>query len=379
MKIKKIEVYQVDLPYAGGTYKLSGGRSYTSFDSTIVRMVTECGLEGWGESTPFGSNYIAAHALGVRAGIAEIAPQLLGADPRHVDRINDRMNQALVGHNHAKTPLDVACWDIFGKSIDMPVCDLLGGRIENRLPVISSIGSGDPEDMRSRVAAHRVEGYMGHSIKVGALESEGGPTLDAERITASLADRKPGEFFLVDANGGLSPENALRMLASLPPNVDFVLEAPCATWRETQSLRQRCNVPIILDELAQTDADIIKLIADDVADGIGLKISKNGGLTAGRRHRDICIAAGLSMSVQDTWGSDISIAAITHLGQTVPPSLLRCVLDTRNMVNIKTAKFDAPIIDGGIVAPNEAGLGIEVDREVLGEPVAVYESCSNKF
>ena len=197
--------------------------------------------------------------------------------------------------------------------------------------------------------------------------------MDAERITECLADRQAGEFFLVDANGGLSPETALRMLAALPSNLDFVLEAPCATWRETQSLRQRCRVPIILDELVQTEADIIKLIADDAADGIGLKISKSGGLTHGRRQRDICIAAGLSMSVQDTWGSEISTAAITHLGQTVPSRLLRCLLDTRNMVDIKTAEFDAPIVDGGIVAPARAGLGIEVNRDVLGSPVSVYE------
>ena len=170
MKIKKIEVYQVDLPYAGGVYKLSGGRTYTSFDATITRVVTACGIEGWGESTPFGGTYIAAHALGVRAGIEEVAPHLLGADPRQVDRINDRMDQVLVGHNHAKTPLDVACWDIFGKSVEMPICDLLGGRIDQRMPVISSIGSGSPEDMRSRVSQHRAEGYMGHSIKVGALK-----------------------------------------------------------------------------------------------------------------------------------------------------------------------------------------------------------------
>lgn len=372
MKIKKVEVYQVDLPYSGGTYELSGGRTYTDFDATIVRIVTDCGLEGWGESTPFGSTYIAAHALGVRSGIAEVAPYLIGKDPRHVDRINDVMDEALLGHNHAKTALDVACWDIFGKSVDMPVCDLLGGRIDNRMPIISSIGTGDPEDMRARVAVHRAKGYMGHSVKVGALESEGGPTLDAERIAASLADRRPGEFFLVDANGGLTPENALRMLAKVPVGLDFVLEAPCATWRETQSLRQRCNVPIILDELAQTDADIIKLIAGDTADGIGLKISKNGGLTQGRKQRDICIAAGLSMSVQDTVGSDISFAAVAHLGQTVPPRLLRCILDVRDMVTVKTAEFDAPVMDGGVVAPNKAGLGLDVDRDVLGEAVAVW-------
>ena len=115
--------------------------------------------------------------------------------------------------------------------------------------------------MRSRVADHRARGYMGHSVKVGALDSEGGPALDAERIAASLADRQPGEYFIVDANGGLIPETALRVLRMLPAGLDFVLEAPCATWRETLSLRQRCNVPIIIDELAQQDNDITQIVA----------------------------------------------------------------------------------------------------------------------
>ena len=110
--------------------------------------------------------------------------------------------------------------------------------------------------MRDRVADHRARGYRGHSIKVGALDHEGGPALDAERIAACLADRHPGEFFLVDANGGLTPETALRMLGMLPPGLDFVLEAPCATWRETISLRQRCRYPIMIDELAQQDSDL---------------------------------------------------------------------------------------------------------------------------
>ena len=370
MKIAKIELYQVDLPYSGGVYLLSGGREYTSFDASIVRIVTDAGLEGWGESTPFGPSYIAAHALGTRAGIAEIAPHLLGRDPRQVDRINDAMDQALVGHNHAKTALDVACWDIFGKSVDLPVCELLGGSTGMRMPTISSIYAGDPEDMRARVADHRARGYMGHSVKVGALDSEGGPALDAERIAASLADRQPGEYFVVDANGGWIPETALRMLRMLPDGLDFVLEAPCATWRETLSLRQRCNVPIIIDELAQQDGDIAQIVAQDIADGIGLKISKSGGLTHGRRHRDICIAAGLTISVQDTVGSTIAFAAIAHLGATVPQRYLRCILDCRDMVTLKTAEFDAPVTDGGVLAPASPGLGVDVNHDVLGDPTA---------
>ena len=374
MKLKQIDLYELHLPYAGGSYELSGGRIYTGFDSVIVCLTADDGTEGWGESTPFGPNYIAAHARGARAGIEEIAPYLIGRDPRDVDRINDAMDEALLGHNHAKNAIDLACWDIFGKSVGLPVYKLLGGGTGQRLPAISSIYAGTPEDMRARVAAHREMGYMGHSIKVGALDREGGPKLDAARITEALADRRPGEYFIVDANGGLIPETALRMLRALPAGLDFVLEAPCATWRETLSLRQRCDVPIILDELAQDDADIAKLVALDAADGIGLKISKAGGLTHARRHRDICRAAGLTISVQDTVGSTLSAASIFHMGATVPERLLRCVLDPRDMVTIQTAEFDAPIQEGGVLPPEAPGLGVTINRDILGTPVATWQA-----
>src|SRR5262249_36964817 len=240
MKIAQIDVFQVDLPYSGGVYLLSGGREYRSFDATIIRVTTDTGIEGWGESTPFGSTWIASHARGVRAGIEEIAPSLLGLDPRRSDRINDAMDAALVGHEHAKTALDVACWDVFGKSVGLSVCELLGGRTGLRMPVISSIYMGEPDDMRRRVAEHRALGYLGHSVKIGD-----DPVIDAARIAVALADKQPGEFFIVDANGGMTVESALRTLRLLPHGLDFVLEAPCATWRECVSLRRRTDVPII--------------------------------------------------------------------------------------------------------------------------------------
>ncbi|KAI9042405.1 mandelate racemase/muconate lactonizing enzyme family protein [Aspergillus affinis] len=264
LKITKTDVFQVDLPYAGGVYRLSGGREYNSFDATIVRITTHDGIEGWGEITPFGSTYVASHPLGVRTAIAHMAPSLIGLDPRRVDRINETMDSILLGHEDAKTALDIACWDVFGKSIKI----------------------------------------------------DGDPAADAARIAASLADKQPGEFFLVDANDGLRVETALT------------------------------DVPIIFDELATNEASAVQLIADDAAEGIGLKISKAGGLTRGRRQRDICLAAGYTVSVQDTTGSDITFAAIVHLSQTIPDRNLRCVLESRDMVAKKTADADFTVQDG---------------------------------
>lgn len=372
MKITRIDLFARQLPYNGDTYTLSGGREYTAFQASIVRMQSDDGFTGWGESTPFGSTYIAAHAKGTVAGIEELAPVLLGQDPRCHERLCDLMDQTLLGHNHARAALDIACWDLAAQHYGVPVNLLLGGSTGERMPVISSIYSGTPDDMRSRVAEHRTMGYRGHSIKIGATEVDGGPPLDAERISACLADRQPGEYFLADANGGMSVEAARRFLTLLPAQTDIVLEAPCKTWQETLSLRQHCRLPIMLDELIQQDEDVIEAIRCQLTDGIGLKISKAGGLTPAKRQRDICRAAGLSMSVQDTVGSSIAFAGIVHLAQTVPGRLLRCVLDTRDMVTGHVADLDVPLVEGGVMAPESPGLGLKVNLDSLGQPVNTW-------
>lgn len=114
------------------------------------------------------------------------------------------------------------------------------------------------------------------------------------------------------------------------------------------------------------------MIAEDAADGIGLKISKSGGLTKGRRQRDICVAAGYTLSIQETTGSDIAFAAIVHLAQTVPVGLLRCILECRDMVTVRTADGNFDVKNGHVEAPTEPGLGITPRLEVLGDPVATY-------
>ncbi|KAF5859977.1 hypothetical protein ETB97_002174 [Aspergillus alliaceus] len=332
LKIARIDVFQVDLPYVGGVYRRSGGREYTSFDATIVCITTQNGIEGWGESTHFGSTYIASHAPGVRASIATIVPSPIGLGPRRVDRVNDAMDAALVGHEDAKAALDVACWDIFGKSAGLPVCELLGGRTDVKLSIISSIYVGEPAGLRQRVAEHRAKGYKGHSIQIG-----GEPVADAARVAAAFADKRPDEFFIVDLTG-----------------LDFVLEAPCPTWRECVPLRRKTNVPVIFDELATNDASIA------------------GGLTRGRRQRDICLAAGYTVSVQGTSGSDIAFAAIVHLGQTVPQRSLRYILESRDMVAVKAADGAFEVHNVYVFAPSTPGLGVVPHLDVLGEPVASF-------
>ena len=126
MKITRIAAYRVELPLHEGSYKWSGGKSVDVFDSTIVRVETDSGMAGHGEVCPLGPAYLPAYAEGVRAGIAMLAPRLIGEDPRELERLNRTMDAALKGHPYVKSGIDMACWDILGQAAGLPVTALLG-------------------------------------------------------------------------------------------------------------------------------------------------------------------------------------------------------------------------------------------------------------
>src|SRR5205085_7874619 len=98
MRITRIVAYQVDLPLGEGSYKWSGGKSVTVFDSTVVGVETDSGHVGFGEVCPLGPFYLPAYAEGVRAGLRELAPHLIGLDPLELAKLNHRMDAALKGH-----------------------------------------------------------------------------------------------------------------------------------------------------------------------------------------------------------------------------------------------------------------------------------------
>ena len=177
MKITRVAAYQVDLPLHEGSYKWSGGKSVEVFDSTIVEIETDDGMVGYGEVCPLGPFYLPAYADGVRAGIKELAPHLLGCDPTHLDVLNRRMDAALKGHPYVKSGIDMACWDILGQLTGQPVCHLLGGRYGNDFVLYRAISQESPDEMASKVAGYRDEGYRRFQLKVGA-----DPQLDIERI-----------------------------------------------------------------------------------------------------------------------------------------------------------------------------------------------------
>src|SRR5204863_530189 len=151
MKIKRIATYRVELPLHEGSYKWSGGKSVNVFDSTVVEVETDAGLTGFGEVCPLGPFYLPAYANGVRAGIAELGPHLLGENPLELLKLQRRMDAALKGHPYVKSAIDMACWDLLGKATGQPVCTLLGGRHGEDFVLYRAISQEAPEIMAGRV------------------------------------------------------------------------------------------------------------------------------------------------------------------------------------------------------------------------------------
>src|SRR5262249_33699379 len=195
MKIRRIFAHQVDLPLHEGSYKWSGGKSVTVFDSTIVGVETDTRVVGYGEVCPLGPFYLPAYAAGVRAGLKELGPHLIGWDPCELGKLNHRMDAALKGHPYVKSGIDIACWDILGQVTGQPVCTLLGGRYGEDVVLYRAISQEAPEAMAGRVAGYRAEGYRRFQLKVG-----GDPDVDIARIEAVAAQLQPGDRLVADAN-----------------------------------------------------------------------------------------------------------------------------------------------------------------------------------
>ena len=170
MKIQRIRVRQKHLSL-NQPYALSGGRlKFDSLDSTIVRIDTDTEINGLGEGCPWGHTYLPAFGEGLRAALNLLAPALLGQDPGDIDRLNRLMDRVLPGHGYAKSPLDIALWDIAGKRTDKPLYQLLGGRHGDHVDLVSSIATGSAEEMVSRIETARANGLRHHSAKIGGID-----------------------------------------------------------------------------------------------------------------------------------------------------------------------------------------------------------------
>jgi L-alanine-DL-glutamate epimerase-like enolase superfamily enzyme len=362
VRITRVRAWQIDLPLHEGSYKWSGGKSVAVFDSTVVAVETDAGVTGYGEVCPLGPAYLPAYAAGVRAGLLELAPKLLGADPMQLARLNRAMDAALKGHPYVKSAVDVACWDILGKVAGLPVCVLLGGRYGEDFHLYRAISQESPDAMAGSVAGYRAEGYRRFQLKVG-----GDPDTDIARIRAVAAVLEPGDRLVADANTGWLPHEAARVVRAVR-DIDVYVEQPCLTYEECLAIRRRTDHPFVLDEVIDGIDVLVKAHADGAADVVNLKISKLGGLTKTRQARDLCVSLGIAMTLEDSWGGDVVTAAIAHLAHSTPTEFLFSSTDFNSYVTRSIADGAPQRKNGRLAAPTAPGLGVTPKLAEFGAP-----------
>lgn len=365
MKISKIKINQLRVPLKK-SYTLS--KEYgTLVDSSIVvlEVYTNEGIVGYGECDPmplFTGNTSDMCAIILKD---VICPELIGKDPTNIREIH-RIMDSLISNNHlAKSAIDMAMYDITGKTANMPVHKLLGGKLRSEIDVMWSIGGSTPEESAQEVLKVKEMGYRGCMIKIGGTDYK----LDAAR-TIAAREAVGSDFMLnADANQGWDVDTAIRY-GKLVKNCNLLFfEQPVKSWNidGMARVRRAVSMPVSADESVVTIHDAVRLIEADAVDIFSVKITKNGGILPAFELCEYAKAKGIGLFFNSMIEEGITQAASLSLGATasglVPMghayfSVQRMAEDITN--------FNRLIRSNGTVEVSDLpGLGIELNNEIF--------------
>jgi L-alanine-DL-glutamate epimerase-like enolase superfamily enzyme len=359
--IERVDVFDFPLTYVHGEYVMSGGRVISTLPSTLVRVTTDDGVTGWGEVCPLGTTYLAAHAEGARAALALLAPAVVGLEATNLAAVNAAMDRALAGHEYAKSPIDVACWDVLGRALGVSVTTLLGGLRQESFPLYVAVPLRSPAEMTDYVLARRAEGTHRFQLKIG-----GDPAVDGMRARQVIEATGDDDLVVADANCGWRLNAAItaaRLMEDLPR---LYFEQPCPTMEECIEVRKRTTLPMVYDEIVPT---ALRAVREGGAGAFNLKVSKVGGLTAAKLLRDLAQELGVQVTIEDTWGGDVVTATSAALAASTRAEALLTVSFMNDWCNEHVAGYQPRSARGFGSAPTAPGLGIDVDESLLGAPI----------
>jgi len=367
MKIRRVTLWQIPLT-SHTTYYMASGKTCDILPTSVVRLETDDGRSGWGEVCPI-PHYLPAYAGGVAPAIAELAPQLLGADPIGPEALMHRLDAHLQGHVYAKSALDIGLWDLTAQVAGLPLYALLGGRVSPTLPLYHSITCVAPDEMARIAREAQCAGIDQFQVKLGV---DGDWQADVARLSKVREAVGPGPLVYGDWNCGASRLNATRTGRAVT-HLDVMLEQPCHSLEDCAAVRAATGLPMKLDESVHDIGSVLRAHRLGCMDACAIKLSKFGGLSACRRARDLCLHLGAMMCIEDTWGSDIATAAALHLAAATPSA---AVLNVCDLSFYAWPRLDAaaPARQAGRIAPPDGpGLGVVPDPDQLGQPFAVFD------
>jgi L-alanine-DL-glutamate epimerase-like enolase superfamily enzyme len=329
----------------------------------IVRVETDAGVTGIGEISMIWNGDGSAYCPMVEE---LLGPAVEGLSPFQITRAAQRMDEAVQftrAANPAKAAVEMALHDIVGRALDVPVYELLGGRVRDSIVLSMSISIGDIPHMVDQARDYVARGFRGVKVKVGL-----DPDHDVAAVQAIRAAVGPRVTVRVDANmGWSSARQALDVIRALESSRVHSVEQPLPADRleDLAWLRDRSPVPIMLDESVWGPDDALRVIRAGAADILNVYVSEAGGLRNAMRIFELAQSAGLQCTIGSMPELGIGTAAATHLAAAAPmlldPSDVCGVL--YNAESLVREAFD--VAAGCIRPPRVAGLGVTLDEARL--------------
>ena len=368
MRITSIEIIETCIPLPH-PYKLS--RRYGFLRDTkpvIVKINTDEGLCGYGETDPMGK-FTGETPETVAAVLKEdLVPAIIGEDPTNVLMINEIM-ESMVRDNHmAKGAIDMACHDLLGKAAGMPLYRVLGGALYEDIPIMGSIGGGTIEETVAAAENVRDSKYHSSMVKVG-----GDPVHDGNRVLA-VRDALGKDYpIIVDANQGYDMAGAMKFIGIAKEADPVLFEQPidAENIEGIAAIRQKCGVPVSVDESILSYRHAQEVIRLGAADVFSIKVCKNGGVRNSLQIIELARSKGIDILFNSMIEEGITQAASLNIALTVSNlyeyghayfSPLRLDADITN--------YCSNIVDGRVKAPEGPGLGIEILDDVLDRYVS---------
>jgi muconate cycloisomerase len=367
VRIERIDVFPVSFPFRR-EFRISRGTVGSATlgrPSLIVKLTTETGVVGWGESVPVRQWSYETVESAYTTMTRYLAPALIGADVFDVDGLHARMDREIapgytLGQPIARAGLDIAAHDAIGKALNAPLWAYWGVRRKSAIALSWTVAVSDLDEIAPVVAEGKEKGYDNFNVKVGH-ESEPDFDITLCRIVRQLA---PNGFLWADANGGYTVETAKRLVRRFAEIGVDVLEQPLPpnALSGYAELRRLDALPITVDEGLVTPRDAVEMIRLGLIGGIAMKPARVGGLRPQRRLIEIVQDAGLLFLGSGLTDPDISFAASVQIyaayGLNYPAAL-----NGPQFLNATVASRGVRVVDGVAHVPEGAGLGIEVDEE----------------
>lgn len=364
MKIRQIEIIPLLVPVREDRMIQGSRGAHAVSPFALVLVRTDDGLEGLGEvsCTPRWSGedaWTATHVIE-----RYIAPWLIGRDPRRIHEIVTRMGLSLHGHHFAKAGIEMALWDLLGKSVGLPVHQLLGGPTKDEVRTKFSIGGGSPDRVAELAAWAVSAGFEVMKVKVGSRDDT-----DLRRFMAARQGAGDDAVIGVDANGGWDFPTARRIAPQLVDHGAAFIEQPLspADPHGAAELRRQLGVPLIADDAIGTPDQAAAVIEAGAADVLSLYVGMAGGIAAARRIGELASAHQLGWMIGSNLELGIGMAAHTHVAVSVPDladDYIPCDI-------ISSFYYEADVVTGldvqpgRVIVPTGPGLGVELDAEVI--------------